>query len=139
VRLGKQPIHGLAFAPDGQTLVAGTGEGRVVVLDARTGAVQGNWTGHRPGTRVVSVAFARDGKTVATSGFDGAVRLWQVFSGQELFSLAEFKDAVEPLVFSPDGRSLAAAVRSGSRSDVYVWTIPGASAPARNGGVRTEK
>jgi WD40 repeat protein len=139
VRLGKYPIHGLAFSPDGRTLVAGTREGRLVVLDARTGAVQVTWPGHKPGTGVVSVAFARDGKTLATSGTDGAVRLWQVFSGLELFPLAEFKEAVEPLVFSPDGRSLAAAVRSGTRSDVYVWTIPVPSVPPRNGGVRTER
>jgi WD40 repeat protein len=139
VRLGKGPIHGLAFAPDGRTLVAGTSEGPVVVLDARTGAVQGTWPGHKPGARVVSVAFAPDGKTLATSGTDGAIRLWQVFSGQELFPLAEFQDVVEPLVFSPDGRSLAAAVRSGTRSDIYVWTIAVPGAPARNGGARTER
>src|SRR5260370_12598983 len=50
------------------------------------------------------VAFAPDGKTLATSGPGRAVRLWDVATGKEKHRLAL---AAETLAFSPGGETLA--------------------------------
>jgi WD40 repeat protein len=57
---------------------------------------------------------------LASGGFDGTIRLWDVESGQELYTLQGHTDLVEPLAFSADGAFLA----SGSfDTTVIVWGI----------------
>ena len=60
--------------------------------------------GHREA--VVAVAFAPDGRTLATSCRDGKARLWDVAAGTERRALLSHAGPAGPLVFLPDGRSL---------------------------------
>ncbi|MDB5313556.1 MAG: hypothetical protein JWO38_7758 [Gemmataceae bacterium] len=67
---------------------------------------------------VTAVAWSRDGKLVATGGADGDVALWDPTSAKEVrrFKLGgggEGKSTVHALAFSPDGKTLAAAVEWG--------------------------
>src|SRR5205807_10040867 len=59
------------------------------------------------GYGVWDVAFAPDGKTLATSDPDRAVRLWEVATGKEKHRLAF---AADTLAFSPGGETLAVGV-----------------------------
>jgi WD40 repeat protein len=55
------------------------------------------------------VAFARDSRTLATAGRDGPVRVWDVASGELVWSTDHRAgDYVRTLAFSPRGRWLAA-------------------------------
>src|SRR5260370_33290781 len=56
---------------------------------------------------VSSVAFAPDGKTLATGSADRTVRLWLVSTGRLQQELRGHTDYVSALAFAPDGRILA--------------------------------
>src|SRR5262249_50965617 len=65
-------------------------------------------------------AFSPDGKTLATAGKDGSVRLFEIFSGGLRQRLTGHAAAVYALAFSPDGRRLYTA---GADTTVLVWDL----------------
>lgn len=69
---------------------------------------------------VNGVAFAPDGKTLASAGWRGEIRLWNPASGAEIASLRDEASPVEGLAFSADGKTLAAA---GGGARVRVWDM----------------
>ena len=67
---------------------------------------------------VYSVAFSRDGKTLASGSDDNTVKLWDAATGQELRTLGGHSSFVLSVAFSPDGKTLA----SGSDDNtVKLW------------------
>lgn len=66
-----------AASPDGRLLaVAETDSGTVRLFDTADGKPRGELTGHRHGVR--GLAFAPDGKALASGGTDGVAYLWDV-------------------------------------------------------------
>lgn len=70
--------------------------------------------GHGGG--VAAVAWNPDGQHLASGG--GEIKLWDVATGQEAFTLTGHTSLVQALAWSPDGRRLASA--SWDRT-VKVW------------------
>ena len=81
------PGHvGVAFHPDGSSLVTAQGDGSVVVWDARTGDELKMLTGHDE--RVNNVAFSADGRHLVTASEDGTARLWDARTWEEVATFA---------------------------------------------------
>ncbi len=80
-------VLAIAFAPNGKTLAAAVSDaqatvptpGSVVIVDARARGIIGGSLGGHLG-KVEALAFAPDGKTLATSGADRSIRLWDLAS-----------------------------------------------------------
>ncbi len=118
-------VSSLAFAPEGDTLAVGLlrapGSGapeaqRILLWDARDREVQASLPGHAGGTRCV--AFAPDGRVLASGGDDGLLRLWDVRAGDERVAVEWHLDCVSSVAFAPDGLTLASGSFDGT---VKLW------------------
>jgi WD40 repeat protein len=105
----------VAFAPDG-TLTWGTEQGEIKLAAPEGSEPPRVLAGHEALVR--TLAFTRDGRTLASGGDDRLVRIWRAASWQEVLTLPGHKDAVYSLAFTPDGRSLATACHDGT---VRLW------------------
>jgi WD40 repeat protein len=97
-------VTGLAFAPDGATLVSSSADGTV-----RRWRLAGGTQIDRldPQAGILwSVALAADGTTVAAGDANGAVHLWHTASAPAV-TLQGGDGWVPSLAFTPDGQALA--------------------------------
>lgn len=111
----------LAISPDGKRLLSASGfrpsafdsprlwdvdTGKeLLVLDGHDGPVRG-------------LAFAPNGKQVATSSTDGTIRLWDPATGKETAQLTGHQGTVTGVNYTPDGKRLVSA---GDDRTVRVW------------------
>lgn len=79
-------VEALAYSPDGATLAVGLGDGTIrLVSDARTVTLRGHPI-FTYKTSVSGLQFLAAGRRLASAGWDGALRIWDVETGAELAS-----------------------------------------------------
>lgn len=108
---------------DGSLLVTAGGESLLyrpgdVVIWKRDGSRVGELQGHQ--TAVWAVDIAPNGKLVATAGYDGLVKIWDLASRKLRFDLKKHTGWVRSLAFAPDGSRLATAGEDGT---VVLWSV----------------
>lgn len=106
---------------DGQTIVTTGGDSLLYrpgdVIAWRTDGTRiGEFVGHP--TVVWSGRISDDGRWLATAGYDGLVKLWDVATRQPKHDLKKHKGWVRSVAFSPDGSRLASAGEDGT---VVIW------------------
>ena len=66
-------------------------------------------------------AFSPDGRTLATAGREGSIKLWDLVSNRVRATLREHHQPVNVLAFSPDGRWLASGTGAGRAGEAIAW------------------
>ncbi|MCT7972778.1 AAA-like domain-containing protein [Laspinema olomoucense] len=127
----KRQINTLSFSPDGEHFATAQVEGTVQIW---------NLNGQRKATLTIppnpgqefsstpdaqpsvnSMTFSPNGELLATAGFDGTVRIWNL-SGQELSEFNTAQSAVNSMSFHPNGAEIAIV---GFDGKVRLWTLEG--------------
>jgi hypothetical protein len=118
-------ITALAYAPDGSRLAvaasvpASLGQVLIYAREAGQAASTPPTTLSRHKDAILCLAFAPNGRFLATAGYDRTIKLWDLFSDKELATLTDHSDAVYGVAFSPDSQFIASA--SADRT-VKLWS-----------------
>ncbi|MBN1123118.1 MAG: protein kinase [Anaerolineae bacterium] len=114
-------IHDVAFSPDGQQAVTGTGKAdpRVIVWDVATGAQLQNYSVHTDAVR--SVAFNNDGSQIISASADATLILWDLVPfDPEGRQYVGHSGLINGIAFSPDGQR---AVSGADDRSVILWNV----------------
>ncbi len=108
-----------AVSPDGRWVAAGT-RGGTVRLFAVPG-LECRWERAAHGEKVTALAFAPDGQSLWSGGFDGSLLRWSLDGTRQPWPGADSAHAgpVFAIAHSPDGRTVA----TGSRGCVRLWAL----------------
>lgn len=101
-----EPVHAVAFAPDGQTIAVA--HGRHVLLRTPDGRIGRDIGGHT--TPITHLAFAPRSGALATASAPGdphPVRVWDLAAGNEIRQWGDATRSIRDLAFTPDGQTLA--------------------------------
>ncbi|MCG3133443.1 MAG: hypothetical protein HMLKMBBP_00611 [Planctomycetes bacterium] len=109
------PCYSLEPSADGARIVTFGDNGNVQIRDASSLAVSGSFHAH-DGTGV-RAGLSRDGRILVTTSWDKTARLWDAATLAPLRTL-DCGAGVARAAFSPDGKLVACALRSG-RSKVF--------------------
>lgn len=109
-------VWGLAFTPDGRTLISGEAGGLLQLWDMESrAAARSIKTGH-PVIR--AIALHPDGRRLLTGGTDGFVREWDLDTGAQRFEDRAMRSVVYMVAYDRRGRTFAA---SGDQGLIKVW------------------
>jgi WD40 repeat protein len=122
------PVYALAWSPDGLTLATGsaaappspgkTAAGQVRLWQVASGKETALLPGHD--AVVFCLAYAPDGRSLATGSADGSIKRWDIASGREAGALQGHTGPIYGVAYAPDGKTLASASSDGT---VRLWDL----------------
>jgi WD40 repeat protein len=122
------PVRGMAWHPGGVLLATGASDGQVYLWDTGTGTTRAILAGHQ--NAIVNVSFSHNGRLLASTSWDGDLRLWSVATAKEVcrvpaggysasFSLDDCR-----LVFGGDGNPQMGEVARGDELREFALEPP---------------
>ena len=112
------PVHGIAFSPDGESLVSCSVDSNVIVWDVESGEQRMTLRDQRNETRAVSLS--PDGRWILTGSDDRSARIWNATTGELKQTFLGHEHEVRSVGFSPDGLSF---VTGSSDGTARVWDL----------------
>ena len=106
------------YAPDGQSILIGYGDGMVKLWDLEGEELQ-SFVGHN--TVVFALAFSTDGQTILTGSYDKTAKLWAL-DGKEKVTFTGHEGEITCVAFSSDGLQVATASKD---QTVRIWDLDG--------------
>jgi RNA polymerase sigma factor (sigma-70 family) len=123
------PVSSFACSADGRLLASGCQDGTIHVWDAATGQELRSFLAHKdkaPGwigpTAVFVSGFTPDGRQIVSTGSDETLRLWDAASCEKIREFGK-NGAVGSVTLSPDGKTLAGAVKNDQSCDLCLWEV----------------
>ena len=98
-------LWAVAFSPDGQRILTGSGDNTAKVWNVATGQELFTLTSHSDAIK--SAAFSPDGLRIVTASADNTAKLWDAINGKELLTLQGHTGPVNSATFSLDGQRVA--------------------------------
>jgi WD40 repeat protein len=110
----------VAFSPKGNIIAAGGGIAGtdIIIWDAQTGEQLSILEGHT--NWIQSIAFAPDGKSLASGSVDKKIILWDMNSYTQIRVITDHLQEITSVAFSPNGQLLASA---SSDITVRLWNL----------------
>jgi WD40 repeat protein len=111
-------IFALALNSSGSNLAIGDKTGNIWIINPLTGKKISQAKGHT--ARILDISYSPDNSQLASSSFDGTIRIWNAFDlSENPIMINEHESWVLSIAFSPDGRILASSSNNGDL--IYYW------------------
>jgi len=126
-KLKHRHVNSVAFSPDGvHGLSAGNGKKTLVLWNLQTGKLVRVFHGHNS-RDVYCSRFSPDGNRFLSCGSDGTLRMWDVATGKEIWSVTGFPDTLTCIDMSLDGKFAVTSGGGGRPSNpdfsVRLWNL----------------
>jgi WD40 repeat protein/uncharacterized caspase-like protein len=120
--LGRNSAYSIALSNDGSRLISGSSGSSVSLWDVSQAEPLRKFMATSADSRFVPdrVALSPDGRLIAAGGRDSTIKLLNVDTGRELFTLKGHKKGIWDLAFSPNGELLASA---GQDATIKLWSV----------------
>lgn len=113
-------VRTLALSPDGKTLLAGTENGVIHILETETLREIKKMTHHR--SPVMSIHFSSDNSQIISSEKDRKTVVWDAEKHEPLFTLEGHKRRVSGSTILQDGKHI---ITAGTEGTIRVWARHG--------------
>jgi len=115
------------WSPDESIVATASYDRRIILHDARSGAVIRELYGHNGA--VFDLEFSPDGTLLASASADATIKIWHVATGERFDTLSQPQSEQYSVTFSPDGSYVFA---SGGDSRIRQWKVVSRSGPQIN-------
>ena len=102
------------FSTDSRFLACGTKKGEILIWDLTAQKPLHNL---QHGSQVNSLLFDSESKILLSAGTNKKLKIWDLYSGQEIREIEGYKGKINHISFSPDEKIISV---SGSRNEIYL-------------------